>query len=185
MTERAHAWDDMVMVGTVARPQGLRGHVYLNATTDFVDERFKAGAVVWTRIDGQVQSLRVSSLRIQSGRPIVTFDGCDDVEQAQDLAGLELRVPEETLQPLPEDVYYHHQLVGCTVTTADGVRVGEVQKVEEGAGGNLLSVQGGSGEVLIPLAREICVAIDVARRQIQIVPPAGLIELNESTQRAR
>ena len=34
----------MVLVGRVARPHGLRGHVVVNPETDFVDERFPAGA---------------------------------------------------------------------------------------------------------------------------------------------
>ena len=33
-------WDDMVLVGRVARPHGLRGQVIVNPETDFVEERF-------------------------------------------------------------------------------------------------------------------------------------------------
>jgi len=40
-------------------------------------------------------------------------------------------------------------------------------------------VQAGTGEVLIPLARDICTAIDTAAKRIVIDPPEGLIELNE------
>ena len=39
-------WDDMVLVGRVARPHGLRGHVVVNPETDFVEERFEPGAIV-------------------------------------------------------------------------------------------------------------------------------------------
>jgi ribosomal 30S subunit maturation factor RimM len=41
-----------------------------------------------------------------------------------------------------------------------------------------LVVTGDAGEVLIPLAAEICVGIDTAARQIVVNPPEGLIELN-------
>ena len=44
-------WDDMVLVGRIARPHGIRGHVVINPETDFVDERFAPGARLWVRSD--------------------------------------------------------------------------------------------------------------------------------------
>ena len=46
------AWDDMVVVGRIARPHGLRGHVIVNPDTDFVETRFRPGADVWIRTAG-------------------------------------------------------------------------------------------------------------------------------------
>lgn len=177
------AWDDMVLVGIVARTQGLRGHVFVNALTDFADERFKAGATVWGRIAGAVTPLQIESMRIQGGRPVVTFAGYADVDRAEELSGVELRIPEQDLQPLADGSWYHHQLVGCAVVTDEGTHVGTVSKVEDGAGGTLLIVQGERGEILIPLAEDICTAVDVAGRQIRIAPPPGLLELNEPSRR--
>ena len=82
---------------------------------------------------------------------------------------------------LGEGVYYQHQLVGCDVETVSGGRIGQVSRVDGGAGGSLLAVRGARGEVLIPFARHICVDIDVAARRIRIDPPEGLLELNEKT----
>ena len=48
------AWDEMVLVGRVARTHGLRGQVVVNPETDFVAERFQPGAQVWTRANGRV-----------------------------------------------------------------------------------------------------------------------------------
>jgi 16S rRNA processing protein RimM len=89
-------------------------------------------------------------------------------------------VPEEALQPLPEGSYYRHQLVGCRVETIDGVVVGEVTRVEGGAGAAVLAIEGAQGEVLVPLAQEICVGIDVGARAIRVRMPAGLLELNDT-----
>ena len=177
------SWDDMVLVGIVARTHGLRGHVVLNALTDFVEERFKVGEVLWSRIAGTVTPLRIESMRVQGGRPVVTFEGYDEVDRAEELAGVELRIAERDLQPLADGSYYHHQLVGCAVVTSDGVELGTVGKVEDGAGGTLLVVNGAQGEILIPLAEEICPAIEIAERRIRITPPPGLIELNEAVRR--
>ena len=173
------AWEDMALVGRIARPHGLKGQVVINPETDFVEERFAAGAVVWTKSDGSEHQLTVASMRVQNGRPIVGFAGFDRIEDVEGLAGQELRVPEDALQPLQAGTYYEHQLVGCAVETTDGGMVGEVEKVEGGAGGSRLVINGSRGEILIPLAVDICVDIDVTNRKIRINPPEGLLELNE------
>ena len=177
-------WDDWALVGRIARPHGLRGQVVVHPETDFIEERFAKGAIVWMRSSAGDEQLTVASLRLQNGRPIVGFVGFDRIEDVERLAGQELRVPEDALQPLQAGTYYEHQLVGCVVETTAGDVVGEVAKVEGGAGASRLVMEGPRGEILIPLAVEICVDIDVVRKKIRIKPPEGLLELNE-TRRGR
>ena len=172
-------WDSMVLVGRIARPHGLRGEVIVSPETDFVEERFTSGATMWTHSDRGDETLTISSARVQNGRPVVGFAGFASLEDVERLAGLELRVPEESLQSLGEGAYYQHQLVGCGVETVSGTQVGTVVRVDGGAGGSLLAVAGARGEVLIPFAQHICVEIDVAARRIMVDPPDGLLELNE------
>jgi len=169
----------MVVVGRIARAHGLRGHVAVTPETDFIAERFRPGATVWTRSAGRDEQLTIASARVQNGRPVIGFEGLSSIEAVERLAGLELRVPEASLQPLEPGRYYEHQLVGCAVETAGGDEVGTVGRVESGAGGSRLVVQGERGEILIPLAEHICVDIDVSARRIRIDPPEGLLELNE------
>jgi len=173
----------MALVGRIARPHGLRGQVVINPETDFVEQRFAAGSTVWTRSAAGEERLTVVSVRLQNGRPIVGFEGFSRIEDAERLAGLELRVPEDALQPLQPGTYYEYQLVGCTVETTSGTVVGEVAKVEGGAGASRLVMNGRRGEILIPLASDICVEIDVAHKRIRIDPPEGLLELNEVRRR--
>jgi ribosomal 30S subunit maturation factor RimM len=53
-----------------------------------------------------------------------------------------------------------------------------VESVEGTVGGSRLVVAGAKGEILIPLASEICRTIDVTARRIVIEPPEGLLDLN-------
>src|SRR5687767_3454320 len=123
------AWDDMAVVGRVARPHGLRGDVVVTPETDFVTERFRPGATVWTRTGGREEQLTIATARVHNGRAVVGFAGLSSIEAAERLAGLELRIPEESLQPLEPGRYYEHQLVGCSVATARGELVGTVVRV--------------------------------------------------------
>ena len=92
-------------------------------------------------------------------------------------------MPVEWLAPLPDGMFYRHDLVGCRVETRTGEPVGMVQRRRGDDGGSRLVVDADSGEVLVPLAADICTSIDVAGRQIVIEPPEGLLEVNARTRR--
>ena len=112
-------WDDMVVVGRVARPHGLRGQVVVTPETDFVAERFRSGATVWARLAGRDEELTIASARIQNGRPVIGFEGlvarrgCRTAGRAGASDSASRRS-----EPLEPGRYYEYQLVGCAVETA-------------------------------------------------------------------
>ena len=75
-------------------------------------------------------------------------------------------------------MFYRHDLIGCRVATTRGETIGIVSDVEGTMSGSRLVVEGPDGEVLIPLAAEICTTIDPASKRIVIDPPDGLIDAN-------
>lgn len=171
-------WDDMVLVGFIARTHGNRGEVILNSETDFPELRFRVGATLFARRDAEpVQDLEVRTVRFQQGRPILGLAGIGSISEAERLAGCELRVPESQQGSLPEGTYYHHQLIGCQVVIRAGEPVGRVTAVQGDGEATRLVVRGPRAEVLIPLAQEIC-EIDIAAKRIAITPPEGLLEVN-------
>jgi len=172
------AWDEMVTVGRVARAHGIRGHVIVNPETDFPEARFQPGARLWMARDGRVVPVTIERVRFHQGRPILGLAGVETMNDAGALAGLELRVPADALQPLGDGEFYRHDLVGCRVSARDGTPVGTVLRVEGDRGSSRLVVAAGGGEVLVPLAVEICVRIDPAAGEIVIDPPEGLLDLN-------
>mgnify|MGYP001324582859 CR=1 FL=1 len=178
-------WDSMAAVGRVARPHGIRGHVVINLETDFPQDRFRTGALLYWRRAGEVQQLTLAAVRFQGGRPVVKWAGIDDINQVLPYVGGELRVPLEWLPRLSEGLFYRHDLVGCEVRTLDGGAVGVVRDVTGPLVGSCLVVDTAQGEVLIPLAAEICRSVDVPGHVIVIDPPQGLLDLNASQGRRR
>src|SRR5438034_1829097 len=127
-------WNEMAVVGTIARAHGNRGQVIVNPETDFPDERFRADAEIFVEHAGAVRALRVVAMRMQRDRPVVAFDGVATMDEAEALAGRELRVPVDRLAALPQDTFYRHDLVGCRVETRGGIAVGIVSGVEGALG---------------------------------------------------
>jgi 16S rRNA processing protein RimM len=150
--------------------------VIVNLETDFPEERFVAGRVLL--VGASAEARRIEAVRFHQGRPIVTLEGIDTMDAAEALAGADLKVPAESLPPLPDGTFYRHDLVGCEVYERQGGVIGRVVAVEGPMERSRLVVQGPAGEVEIPLVAQICISVDPRDRRIVVDPPAGLIELN-------
>ena len=171
-------WNEMATVGRFARAHGIRGQVIVSLETDFPEERFQPGAELFIERNGVVQALTLTSVRFHRDRPVVGIEGVKTMTDAEALAGRELRVPVDRLEPLPGGTFYRHDLIGCRVETLAGDLVGTVEHVEGTLSGSRLVVAATRGEVLIPLVAEICTTIDLVARRIVIDPPEGLLDLN-------
>jgi len=168
-------WEDMVLVGRIARPHGLRGDVLIAPETDFPEVRFAAGATLYARRGEAMVALEIDTSRVHAGKPLVAFRGFERIEDVEAL-GRDLRIPESSLVPLPEGEYYWYQYVGAPVQTESGDAVGTVVRVEPNGGSGMLIVQRGQDEVQIPLTPVMC---PVLRPDLIVVrPPDGLLDLN-------
>ena len=180
---RSQAWDEMALVGIVARTHGRHGDVVVRPATDFPEDRFAPGGTVFIEGTPAPLPLRVRALWFHGDRPVVAFDGIETLSESETLRGAQLRIPETSLRPLPEGTWYAHDLVGCTVRTVEGDAVGAVSAVEGQPGAQRLVVEADGAEIDVPLVEEICVTVDPAAQTIVIDPPAGLLELNAAREK--
>jgi len=178
-------WEEMALVGRVARAHGNRGQVIVDPETDFAGERYRPGSTVYIRrtatngSSAGIEPLRITAVRFHRGRPVIALQGIDTMDAAEALAGAELRIQPADLQRLPPGSFYHHDLIGCSVETPEGIPIGSVIGVEGSGTGARLVVQNRMGsEVLIPLAEEIVVGVHLAARKIVVQQLDGLLDLN-------
>lgn len=120
----------------------------------------------------------------RGGQAILHFAGSDSISDAEKLVGLEVQISLAERVALPAGSYFVTDLTGCEVFERRGAaaigRVREVQFTgEDVAGTPNLVVDSAHGELLIPLAQEICVAIDTESQRIEVVLPEGLREIND------
>src|SRR5438132_8002244 len=98
--QSAMIWDEMAVVGRIARAHGIRGQVIVNLETDFPEERFQPGAELFVERGGRVEPITITTVRFQHERPVLGLRGVDTMNDAEALAGLELRVPIDRLTSL-------------------------------------------------------------------------------------
>jgi 16S rRNA processing protein RimM len=173
-----------VTLARILRPHGLRGEVAAEILTDF-PERLPTLHEVWLADGGSAPRLlevrRCWLSRSRGGQAIFHFAGIEDRDAAERLRGLEVQVPLEKRAKLASGSYYVSDLIGCEVWEAGApAALGTVRQVEFPGGVPLLAVEAGEAEteVLVPLAAEICLRIDVAAKRIDVSLPEGLRDLN-------
>jgi 16S rRNA processing protein RimM len=177
---------DLVLVGRVARPHGIRGHVIVNPETDFPEERFRVGVVLLVgRPGAEPTPRRIGSVRFHQGRPILGLEGIESIDEAEPLAGLEIRLPAAAVGRLPEGTFHHHELIGCEVRDRSDALLGRVSAVEGPMERSRLVVKGERGEIQIPMTSDICISIDPSAARIVVDPPEGLLDLNVTEARQR
>jgi 16S rRNA processing protein RimM len=175
-----------ITVALVVRPHGVRGEVACDILTDFPDRLKTLKSVdLW---DGKRPPRRVVVRKCwlshsRGGQAIFHFEGVDSMDAAKRLVGSEVQVQRDDRVKLPTGSHYVSDLVGCKVVEWGGTEVGVVNDVqttgETVVGTPILEVTATDGsELLIPLAQDICVGIDIARRVIEVVLPEGLLDVN-------
>jgi 16S rRNA processing protein RimM len=172
-----HDPTDTVVVGRIGRPHGVRGEVTVEVRTDDPDLRFAPGAVLRTH-PAERGPLTVAGRRWHREVLLLSIDGVESREAAEELRNTELHVPVAELPALedPED-YYDHQLVGLAARLPDGTELGTVSAVRH-EGADLLVVRRvEGGELLVPFVTAIVPTVDVAGGSLVVDPPEGLLDL--------
>ena len=170
-------------VGHLTRAHGLLGELVVTSLTDHPEGSFAPGVVLRPGdATGLVPDPDLPPLRVVAARPfkdgfIVEFGGVETRSEAEALRGRYLLRETSELEPPAEGEYWHHQLVGLEVFTAEGRRLGTVRTIYEIGPSDLLEVAGEGREHLIPFREGIVLEVDVEGGRMVVDPPEGLLEL--------
>jgi 16S rRNA processing protein RimM len=190
-----------VQVARVLRPRGNKGEVVADLLTDFPARISTLKQVYLRKASGEPGPAGLLHFWVDRNHPgmgVFHFAGCATISEAEKLRGYDVLLPFEERVELPAGQYFVTDLVGCTVfelpvdpsklsspacAMEDAPRVlGTVREVlftgESVAGTPLLQVETPGGELLVPLAEDICAKVDVAARRIDVRLPEGLSDVN-------
>lgn len=168
--------DPWVVLGKVVKAQGLRGEVKVRSEIEEPENFLLPGLSLRCR-DGSFQPLEVESYRAQKGGFVLSFSACDSIEQAQILIGCEIVCRGSQLPVLPDDEYYHFQLLGLPVFDYRGQELGKLTEIMATAAHEIYVVKPQSGdhaedELLLPVVASYILEIDLEAGKI-IVDPSG------------
>ena len=190
-----------VTVARILRARGNKGEVAAELLTDFPERLPEIKGMFLRAESGTRRAVALRSFwadRNHPGKGVFHFEGVTSIDDAEKLRGLEVQIPFEQRAVLPSGSFFVTDLIGCSVfeipaSTAamssspcslseTPTLLGKVRDVyfpgEGQAGTPLLALDTPNGELLIPLAEDICKRLDVVARRIEVQLPEGLRELN-------
>jgi 16S rRNA processing protein RimM len=200
LSAEAKRW---VIVARILRPRGNKGEVAAELLTDF-PQRLTELQEVYVAARGATVEPRPIAVKScwlsqnHKGQAVFHFAGSDSIAAAETFRGVEVLLPIEKRVQLASEQYFVDDLIGCSVFEVKDAPpvvssppcsmeiapalLGIVRDVqftgEDVSGTPILAVDTAGGELLIPLAQDICQRISTAERRIEVTLPAGLRELN-------
>ena len=190
-----------VTVARILRARGNKGEVAAELLTDFPERLPEIKQMFLRAESGGRRGVVLREFwvdRNHPGKAVFHFEGIDSINDAERLRGLEVQISLEQRAEVPSGSFFVTDLIGCSVfeiaATASPMRsspcslaeaptlLGKVRDVyfpgEGQPGTPLLAVDSSRGEVLVPLAEDICAMIEITARRIEVKLPEGLRDLN-------
>ncbi len=169
--------EDLVTIGRVVGSRGRHGLIKVLPITGF-PEKIPAKGEVWLwREDTGARLFTVLGGEDRGGHIALRLEGVEDIGAARDLKGSLVMVDEDNMEPLPEDTYYQHQLIGLEVLKEDGVRLGEVTSIMATGAADVYVIRDGEREMMLPAVKEFILGIDLEEGTMLVRPPRGLEEI--------
>ena len=165
---------DMICIGAIAGSFGVHGDVRLKSFAANPEDIAAYGPLATE--DGS-QTHSVTLLGQVKGGYTARLSGITTKEAADALRGTRLFVARAKLPGLPDDEYYHADLVGLEVYDTGGARLGQVKTVLNHGAADLLEITltGTPETVLLPFTQASVPTVDLAAGRVIADPPDGLM----------
>lgn len=165
--------DDRVCVGSIAGAFGVRGEVRLKSFCADPEAIADYGPL-YTEDGSRSFTLRLT--RPVAGGLGARLSGVQTKEEADALRGTMLYADRDRLPKLPDDEFYHADLIDLDVYDTGGVQIGTIRAIHNHGAGDLLEVHapGRRQPLLVPFTLAVVPTVDLAARRVVADLPEGL-----------
>jgi len=127
---------------------------------------------LWTEDGARSFTVKLTRANVSGGLG-VRLSGVLTKEQADALKGTQLYVDRDRLPSLPDDEFYHADLIGLTAQDTGGVVLGTVRAVHNHGAGDLLEILGPGmkSALLVPFTLAVVPTVDLAAGRIVVDLP--------------
>ena len=166
--------NDMICVGTIAGAYGVRGELRVKSYCA-VPEDIETYDPLWS--EKRDRNFTLAILRpIKNGFAARITDVATK-EDADALRGTDLFALRDQLPSLPDDEFYHADLMGLEVFDTGGKLLGKVKTVQNHGADDLLELQlaGTSATTFLPFTKKAVPTVDLASGRLIADPPEGIL----------
>jgi 16S rRNA processing protein RimM len=167
---------EYMKIGKIVNTFGLKGELKVKSYTDFNEERFAKGNIIFVKYNDLYLEFIIDSYRVHKNSVLISFLDKKDINLVEKYKTFDVFCDKANLHELDEDEYYFFELVGMDVSSDEGEYIGKVSEVIEGKAHNLLRIKRDNDEtVLIPYIDNFIVNVDEENKKIVIHLIEGLI----------
>ena len=152
-----------LVVGTVLKPQGIRGELKIKPYTDSAESFRAIGRVFFGG-----EEYKVLSVRTGDGAVYLGLRGVPDRNAAELLRGKDVVIPRDEAPALPEGSYYIADILGSELVTEEGEALGTLLSVTQAATDIYTLKTEGGKEILFPVAKGVVLNVDVENKKITL-----------------
>lgn len=162
---------DRICVGAIAGSFGVQGEVRLKSFCAD-PEAIAAYGPLWTEDGTRSFTVKLTRANVSGGLG-VRLSGVLTKEQADAMKGTQLFADRDRLPSLPDDEFYHADLIGLTAQDTGGAVLGTVRAVHNHGAGDLLEILGPGmkAALLIPFTLAVVPTVDLSAGRIVVDLP--------------
>ncbi|OYW51648.1 MAG: 16S rRNA processing protein RimM [Rhodobacterales bacterium 12-65-15] len=162
--------DALICIGAFAGAFGVTGEVRIKSFCSEPADIVSYGPLLSE--DGS-RSFKVTLTRPVAGGLGARVAGVTTRDEAEALRGISLFVARDRLPSLPDDEFYHADLIGLEAFDTGGVLVGKVIAVHNHGAGDILELSPASHKsaLLLPFTRAIVPTVDLLARRLIVDLP--------------
>lgn len=159
-----------LLIGTVIKPQGIRGQIKIKPLTDDPRRFNDLSRVMVCKSEGsEHQPCEIENISVREGFVYAHLSGCQTRSQAEDQRGWMLYVHREDAVALDEDRHFITDLIGCKVEDSKGNDIGALQEVlQPGANDVYVITLKQGGTMMLPALKKVIPSVDIEHRIITI-----------------
>ena len=155
--------EELVAIGKIVAPHGVRGDVRIMPLTDF-PERFRKLKEV---LLANGTSLAIDGVKYHKQFVLLKFRGLDSMNAVEHLKNQILHVQEKDLVKLPEGQYYQYQIIGLAVYNEEDELIGTITDIlETGSNDVYVAESAGQKPIMIPALKEVVKNIDLSNKKM-------------------
>ena len=164
---------DLICVGAISGAFGVRGEVRIKSFC--ADPAAIGGYSPLFTQNGKI-SYEIELTRNVKGGFAAKLGDLSNKEDADALKGTRLYVERNRLPSLPDDEFYHSDLIGLQVVDTGGDDCGKVSAVHDHGAGDILEISSSKLKepALLPFTQESVPTVDLDAKRIVIDPPEDM-----------
>lgn len=171
--------ENLVLVGSVLRPHGLKGLLRIRSFAQSEKSFLKAGTVFLKTTLGETREHAVLSISPHQSIFLLNLKGLGSLEEAEPYRGAAIFIKKGSLSRETDEEYFWHEIIGLQVYLNSGEYLGTIKGVFPTGSNDVFVLQEGGAEILIPAIHDVVQEIDLERNRMIINAMEGMLELNE------